>query len=205
MDRRGFLHTSLIYIYTYRICGHTYRDIYRYIHTCNGFGPCKPQQFSSLVLFVLLSFFVACVAMASDAACFHCTAMEFDEAELPLGGEYPDWLAAARQQALLDLQVVKHRFVHMRLAADWLDAYPMYIDVNKGLQISCDTSDWHGSALYHEENEGLGIWTLTFHYKGDVSRMKTQRFRQVVGTGTYLCVQDRSSNQFNSMLIARNE
>ena len=154
-------------------------------------------------------FFVACVVTTSDAAGNHCTSMEFDEAELPLGGEYPDWLAAARQaarqRALVDLQEVKHQFVHMRLAANGLDAYPLKIDVDMGLQISCDNSDWHRSALYHEENDGLGIWTLTFHYQGNVSLMKTNRYRQVLGTSTYLCVASRNSNQFNSMLIAKNE
>ena len=214
MDRRGFLHTSLIYIHIgyVGIRIETYIDIYIYtnicIEICNCFGPCKPQQFSSLVLFVLLSFFVACIAMTSDAACFHCTAMEFDEAELPLEYVFPGWLEASRQRALLDLQEVKHEFVHMRLAADWLDAWPRKIDVNKGLQVSCENGDWHGSALYHVEgegDEGLGIWTLTFHYQGNVSLMKTIRYRQILGTSTYLCVASRISNQSNCMLIAKNK
>ena len=211
MDRRGFLHTSLIYIHIgyVGIRIETYIDIYIYtnicIEICNGFGPCKPQQFSSLVLFVLLSFFVACIAMTSASACYHCSAMDFDEAESPLEGEYPDWLEPARQRALLDLQEVKHQFVHMRLAASWLDAWPMNIDVNKGLQISCENGDWHGRALYHKDDEGLGSWTLTFHYEANVSLMKTNRYRQVLGTSTYLCVDSRSSNQFNCMLVAKNE
>ena len=140
--------------------------------------------------------------MTSDASC---TAMACDKAELPLEGEHPDLLEVPRQQALQDMQEVKHEFVHMRLAADWLDAWPLKIDVNKGLQISCQQSEWRGSALYHEDDEGLGIWTLTFHYQGNVSLMKTKRYRQVLGTSTYLCVDSRSSNQFNSMLIARNK
>ena len=130
--------------------------------------------------------------------------MDFDEAESPLEGESPDWSELARQRALLDMQEVKHRFIHMRLAAAWLDAYPLDIDVNKGLQISCDNGDWHGGARYYTDEEGRGIWTLTFHCKADVSRMKTTRYRQVRGTSTYLCVESTTSNQYNCMLVAKN-
>ena len=163
---------------------------------------------SALWRCLLLYFFFACIAMAStsESPLDGVPSIPMDEAESPLlGHEAPDWLESARQQLQLDdMQEVKHRFVHMRLAADWLAAYPLDIDVNKALQISCGNGNWHGNAAYYTDDpSGLGIWSLTFHHRADTSKMRTTRYRQVRGTGTYLSVESTSSNQFNSMLIVK--
>ena len=139
--------------------------------------------------------------MHADEAESPLDGVPMDEAESPLfGHEAPDWLEAARQNLLK----VKHSFVHMRLAADWLNAYPMDLDVNHALQISVANGNWHGQAAYYTDVEsGLGTWCLTFHHRADTSKMKTVRYRQVRGTGTYLSVESTSSNQYNSMLIVK--
>ena len=153
--------------------------------------------------------------MHADEAESPLDGVPMDEAESPLfGHEAPDWLATAREaqfraqflgeQLERDLLTVKHSFVHMRLAADWLEAYPMDIDVNRRLQISAANGDWHGQAAYFTDPEsGLGTWSLTFHHGADTSKMTTRRYRQVRGTGTYLSVESTSSNQYTSMLIVK--
>ena len=119
----------------------------------------------------------------------YASAMDLDAAESPLAAaEHPQ---------------VKHSFVHMRLAADWL-AYPLDIDVNKSLQASVNGGEWHGSAAYFTDEGGHGIWNLTFRCKADTSVMKTTRYRQIQGTSTYLCQESTSSNQFNCMLVVKN-
>ena len=142
--------------------------------------------------------------MRADEAESPLDGVPMDEAESPRFGEAPDWRDAARQQLQRDRQEVKHSFVHMRLAADWLNAYPVDIDVNNALQISAANGNWHGQAAYYTDVEsGLGTWCLTFHHRADTSKMKTVRYRQVRGTGTYLSVESTSSNQYNSMLIVK--
>ena len=50
--------------------------------------------------------------------------------------------------------VVKHRFVHMCLHADWLHQ-PLQIDINRALVVSVHNGAWHGAAQYiHTEETG---------------------------------------------------
>ena len=113
-------------------------------------------------------------------------AMDLDAAESPLQGQ------------------VKYSFVHMRLAADWLEYYRLEIDVNFSLQISVNGGDWHGSAAYFIDGEGRDCWNLAFNWKADTSKMKTTLYRQIRDTCTYLSIESNSSDQYNCMLILKN-
>lgn len=127
-----------------------------------------------------------------------------DAAEPPLETEAVDWLAAAERKLLAKGVRVKHRFVHYRLAAAWL-SHPLQIDVNEFLQVSVDGGDWHGSADFLKDGWGMEYWKLTFHYAADASLMKTTVYKRIPNTGTYLNIQSESTNQWNSMLIAKDE
>ena len=129
--------------------------------------------------------------------------MDLDAAESPLEAVAADWLDAARCQLALDVGQVKHSFVHMRLAADWLE-YPLDIDVNCHLQVSVNGGDWHGSAGYFIDGEGRGCWNSTFHCKADTSKLKTTLYRQIRDTSTYLSIESTVSNQYNCKLVLKN-
>ena len=127
-----------------------------------------------------------------------------DAAETPLEGEAVDWLAAAQRKLIAEGVRVKHRFVHYRLAADWL-SHPLQLDVNMFLQISVNGGDWHGNADFVRDEWGREAWTMTFHYSANTSLMMTTTYRRVQNTGTYLHVQSETTNQWNFMLIVKDE
>ena len=127
-----------------------------------------------------------------------------DAAETPLEGEAVDWLAAAQRKLIAEGVRVKHRFVHYRLAADWL-SHPLQLDVNMFLQISVNGGDWHGNADFVRDEWGREAWKMTFHYLANTSLMRTTTYRRVQNTGTYLHVQSETTNQWNSMLIVKDE
>ena len=126
-----------------------------------------------------------------------------DAAETPLEAEEADWLAPARLRLALRQEQVKHSFVHVRLAGNWLSS-PLHLDVNELLQVSVDGGDWHGTADFYNDGEGRGCWTLSFHYKANTTLMKTTVYRQIPGTSTYLAIESATSNQWNSMLVMKN-
>ena len=128
--------------------------------------------------------------------------MNQDAAETPLEAEEADWLEAARLRLLLQRERLKHRFVHVRLAASWL-SYRLNIDVNELLQVSVDGGDWHGAADFYNDDDGRGCWKLSFHYKADTSLLKTTVYQRIQETGTYLSIESETSNHWNSMLIVR--
>ena len=76
-----------------------------------------------------------------------------DAAETPLEGEAVCWVAAAQRKLIAEGVRVKHRFVHYRLAADWL-SHPLQLDVNMFLQISVNGGDWHGNADFVRDEWG---------------------------------------------------
>ena len=125
-----------------------------------------------------------------------------DAAETPLEAEEVDWLAPARLRLALRQEQVKHSFVHVRLAANWLSP-PLHLDVNELLQVSVDGGDWHGAADFYNDGEGRGCWKLSFHYKADTSLLKTTVYQRIQEIGTYLSIESETSNQWNSMLIVR--
>ena len=127
-----------------------------------------------------------------------------DAAETPLEGEAVCWVAAAQRKLIAEGVRVKHRFVHYRLAADWL-SHPLQLDVNRLLQISVDGGSWHGNADFVRDEWGREAWTMTFHYSANTSSMMTTTYRRVQNTGTYLCVQSQTTNQSNFMLIEKDE
>ena len=129
--------------------------------------------------------------------------MNLDAAETPLEAEDADWLAAARLRLAVQRERVKHRFVHVRLAANWL-SHPLNIDINELLQVSVDGGDWHGTADFYNDGDGRGCWKLSFHYKADTSLLKTTVYQQIQDTGTHLSIESKTSNQWNSMLILKN-
>ena len=125
-----------------------------------------------------------------------------DAAETPLEAEDADWLEAACLRLLLQGERVKHRFVHVRLAASWL-SYRLNIDVNELLQVSVDGGDWHGIGDFYNDDDGRGCWKLCFHYAADTSLMKTAVYQRIQEHDTYLSIESKTSNQWNSMLIVR--
>ena len=128
--------------------------------------------------------------------------MNLDAAETPLEAEEADWLEPARLRLAVRRGRVKHRFVHVRLAASWLSS-PLHIDVNELLHVSCDGGDWHGTAGFYIDDDGRSCWKLTFHYNADTSLMKTTEYKQIEATGTYLNLESHTSNQWNAMLILK--
>ena len=137
-------------------------------------------------------------AMSSSSA----PTSHLDAAETPLETEAVDWLAAAERKLLAKGVRLKHRFVHYRLAAAWL-SHPLQIDVNEFLQVSVDGGDWHGAADFYNDGDGRGCWKLSFHYNADTSLLKTTVYQQIQDTGTYLSIESKTSNQWNSMLILK--
>ena len=126
------------------------------------------------------------------------------EAETPLVAEEPDWLGAAIDRHAELRERVKHSFVHVRLAADWLpDPWHLNLDVNEFLQVSVDGGDWHGTADFYNDVDGRGCWKLSFHYNADTSLLKTTVYKQIQGTGAYLSIESKTSNQWNCMLISK--
>ena len=138
--------------------------------------------------------------MSSAAA----PSMDLDAAETPLEAEEADWLAAAMERCSVQRERVKHSFVHVRLAADWL-SHPWHLDldINEFLQISVNGGNWHGTADYYNDVDGRGCWKLTFHYSANTSLMKTTVYKQIQSTGTYLSIESKTSNQWNCMLISK--
>ena len=128
--------------------------------------------------------------------------MHLDAAETPVEAEEPDWRAAAILRLAVQRERVKHSFVHVRLAADWL-SHPLNLDVNALLQVSVDGGDWHGTADFYNDVDGRGCWKLTFHHSANTSLMKTTVYRQVHRTCTYLSIESERSNQWNCMLISK--
>ena len=96
-----------------------------------------------------------------------------------------------------DPQTVKHSFVHMCLDPSWVE-YPMMLDVNTCLMVSIDGGPWHGKAVY-VENNGLAKWTLLYHYKGDMNKLKQVEFKQVKKSNAYLALGPNPS--YNCLLI----
>ena len=94
-------------------------------------------------------------------------------------------------------QRVKHELVHMSLDPAWLE-FPMKVDVNTSLMVSVDEGPWHGKAVYTEDEEG-GKWTLLYHWKADMNKLKTVSFKQVQRTNTYLAVNKNPA--YNCLLI----
>ena len=130
--------------------------------------------------------------------------MNLDAAETPLEAEEADWLAAAMLRLDVQRERVKHSFVHVRLAADWLShPWHLNLDVNELLQVSVDGGDWHGTADFYNDGDGRGCWKLSFHYNADTSLLKTTVYKQIQDTGTYLSIESKKSNQWNSMLILK--
>ena len=130
--------------------------------------------------------------------------MDLDTAETPLEAEEDDWLAAAMSRCRVQRERVKHSFVHVRLAADWLpDPWRLNLDVNEFLQVRVDGGDWHGAADFYNDVDGRGCWKLSFHYKADTSLLKTTVYKQIQDTGTYLSIESKKSNQWNCMLILK--
>ena len=128
--------------------------------------------------------------------------MNLDAMETPLEAEDADWLAAARLRLAVQRERVKHCFVHVRLAADWL-SHPLDLNVNELLQVRVDGGDLHGTADFYNDGDGRGCWKLSFHYTADTSLLKTTVYQQIQDTGTYLSIESKTSNQWNSMLILK--
>ena len=130
--------------------------------------------------------------------------MDLDTAETPLEAEEDDWLAAAMLRCSVQRERVKHSFVHVRLAADWL-SHPWHLDldINDFLQISVNRGNWHGTADYYNDVDGRGCWKLTFHHSANTSLMKTTVYKQIQSTCTYLSIESKTSNQWNCMLISK--
>ena len=128
--------------------------------------------------------------------------MNLDAAETPLEAEETDWLEPHRLRLAARQERVKHRCVHVHLAASWLTS-PLHIDVNELLQVSCNGGDWQGTADFYIDGDGRSCWKLTFHYTADTSLMKTTEYKQIEATGTYLNLESHTSNQWNAMHILK--
>ena len=97
-------------------------------------------------------------------------------------------------------ETTKHAFVHVCMHASWVK-FPMQLRVNRHLEISVNGGPWHGSAIY-DNTTGKGIWTMTFHYKANLDRLKVIKYEQIKGTATYMCLSEEN-NGYNSMLITK--
>jgi len=53
--------------------------------------------------------------------------------------------------------------------------------------------------LYTSKKKGLGKWTLLFHYKGDMNKLKQVEFKQVKKSNVYLAL--GSNPNYNTLLI----
>ena len=97
---------------------------------------------------------------------------------------------------------VQHSFVHMNLHHDWL-SYPhqLQIDINKARMVRVNGGPWHGTAQYGHNGEG-GHWTLLFHHKGDLSKLKSTIPKQILCTNTYLHTK-KNNAAYNCMLIPK--
>ena len=132
-------------------------------------------------------------AAESDAA-------ESDAAEFPLDEGAALWFEHAPGN-LPPNQRVKHRFLHMRLAADWL-RHPLHLDVSYCLMVSVNDGEWHGSAAFYVDRFGRNCWLLTFNWQ-TYEGVKTVLYTQLDETETFLHIGSPVSNQFNSMIIEK--
>ena len=139
--------------------------------------------------------------MSSSLDAAMADAAESDAAEFPLEEGAAQWFERAPQQLPQD-QRVKHRFLHVRLAAAWLTHY-LHIDVNVGLQVSVNGGAWHGHAAFYVDGEGCNCWRLTFNWQSYEDHMKTAVYTQIGNTDTFLHIGIHLSNQFNSMIIVK--
>ena len=81
----------------------------------------------------------------------------------------------------------------MSLDPAWLQ-YPLMLGVNMLLMISVDGGPWHGKAVYVETVEG-GEWTLLYHYKGDMNKLKQTDFKQIKKNQYLFGIESESSIQ----------
>ena len=96
---------------------------------------------------------------------------------------------------------LKHAFVHVTMHPSWV-AFPFQLLVNRRLEISINGGPWHGSAIFDNTNGLLDIWTLTFHYKANLDRMKESKYVHIRGTASYMHLNEKD-NSYNSMLITK--
>ena len=106
-------------------------------------------------------------------------------------------IGSPNPEDVLAAQVIKHSFVYVSTHPDWISTQAQ-IAVNDFLQVSHNDSAWHGSALYIVDGGGAQ-WELTFHFDGNVNKMKTLVFKQIKHTTTFLHINDNKS--YNAMLI----
>ena len=97
-------------------------------------------------------------------------------------------------------ETTKHAFVHVSMHADWVKS-PMQFRVNRHLEISVNGGPWHGSAIY-DNTTGKGKWTMTFHFKAKLDRLKVITYTQILGTAIYMNLDEKNSG-YNSMLITK--
>ena len=94
----------------------------------------------------------------------------------------------------------KHADVHVCMHPSWV-AFPLQLRVNRRLEISVNGGPWHGSAIY-DNTTGTGIWTLTFHYKANLDRLKENKYVQIRGAASYMNLNEKD-NGYNNMLITK--
>ena len=100
----------------------------------------------------------------------------------------------------VEMLTAKHAFMHVCMHWFWV-TLPLELRVNRRLEISVNGGPWHGSAIY-ENTTGRGIWTLTFHYKANLDKLKENKYVQIKGTASYLHLSEKDSSH-NSVLVAK--
>jgi hypothetical protein len=95
---------------------------------------------------------------------------------------------------------LKHSFKHLTLWAVKEPRHFREIQIFEDLTISFDGCSPHGCALYSWSN-GVGKWDLTFHYKADITRLRTLRFEQVDGTSSYFY--KSNDDWYNAIIIQK--
>jgi hypothetical protein len=108
-----------------------------------------------------------------------------------------DFACSTSPEDILAAQVIKHSFVLISTHPDWISTQAQ-ITVNDFLQISHNDSQWHGSALYSLDGGGAQ-WELTFHFNGNVDKMKKLVFKQIKNTTSFMHLNDNRA--YHAMLI----
>ena len=94
---------------------------------------------------------------------------------------------------------VSHYFVLLSLSPHWIWLRPE-IAVNRLGQISYEGSDWHGLALYFPTTHPQQ-WSMTFHTRADVTKMRTYVFQRVMHTRSFLCTEEET--RFMGLLLPK--
>ena len=73
--------------------------------------------------------------------------------------------------------------------------------MNRRLEISVNGGPWHGSAIY-ENTIGKGIWTLIYHYKANLDKLKENKYVQIKRAASYLHLSEKDIS-YNSILVTK--